>query len=325
MWNYIVEIEINEKFPDTVWEFGDDSANLHARIIMCLPAEGTIPIKVNSCRSSIVSGLYGCPHLPHQRPLIAMKRFSFPVAFFLSGMLLVSPAAALEMDDTLMLDPRSCQVEAGVNFHHYGTDFGITPVCNVADNLELRADGEWNSVGNGKHARDWFVQGKTVLRPVMPNRYGIALMASGNRHTMEDVHRMSYRLKMPVTFSYWDDAVLFHINAGLLHDVGSEGKRLTWGLGNEVTLSQRLSFMSEVMGTDQSNYLWGVGSDFVMHDRLTLSAEVTGKDMHSAEFSAGFTASLVPDRLELDVSYGNRVEWRREYDGVMLLLRWMIP
>lgn len=214
----------------------------------------------------------------------------------LSGVVLAGQAAAMEVDDATVIAPHSCQVEGTLYFHRHGTNKVLSPACNVGENLELQASGAWNRDG-GQFSRDWQLQGKTVLRPLETNGYGVALMASANRHAEAGERDMSYLVKVPLTFSLADDAVLLHLNAGVMHDKGEQGTRMVWGVGNEIALN----------------------------DRFSLIGEVFGQNKGKSGFQAGVRTRLMPEKLEMDVTYGNKLEWEKQHDGVMLQMRWMMP
>lgn len=84
---------------------------------------------------------------------------------------------------------------------------------------------------------------------------------------------------MPLSLSLATGSVLVHANAGGMY-AGDTGRRhFTWGLGTEVQLAERT---------------WFIGETF-------------GQDRNKPFFQIGLRHWLVPDRIQLDATYGERL------------------
>jgi hypothetical protein len=82
-----------------------------------------------------------------------------------------------------------------------------------------------------------------------------------------------------VTFSFRDDAVVVHANAGAVRPPERSAHHGTWGLGAEFRLNERVYFIPEVFN------------------------QVGGRPM----FQAGFRYWILPGRLQADATYGDRI------------------
>ena len=117
-------------------------------------------------------------------------------------------------------------------------------------------------------------------------RLVLALAAGSVGHPQAAARRDWYAYA-PVSFSLRDDALQVHANVGWLRDGAARRDRLTWGLGTEIQLSARAWLLAETFGQNQ------------------------GRPMHQL----GLRYSLVPDRVQLDATDGNR-------NGTHLRERW---
>ncbi len=193
---------------------------------------------------------------------------------------LVTPghaASPMVIDDARIVDAKACQVESWATGRRGSTEYAIQPACNVTGNLELAIGGTRTHAHGHSQTTDQLLQAKTVLRPLQTNGWGLALAAGSVGHPQAEARPDGYAY-VPVSFSLRDDAVLVHANIGWMRDGSVRRDRLTWGLGTEVELSARTWLIAEIF--DQSQ----------------------GRPMHQL----GLRHSLVADRVQLDVTYGNR-------------------
>lgn len=236
-----------------------------------------------------------------------MKKNILMAALIVSGFggLLTSQGAraagAMNVDDAQVLDAGKCQLETWGKFNHDGTERWLNPSCNLTGNLEVSWGNAWQRDAGGMYLATSQLQGKTVFREMTPGGYGIGMLAGASRQTNsgEDGHQRSWDVysKLLTSFSFRDDDVLVHTNVGFNRIGEEQTTRLSWGAGNETRLLPRLSFIGEVFGENK------------------------GKP----GYQAGVRTILVPDRVEMDLTYGNTFgrETRGRY--VVLGLRFITP
>ena len=219
----------------------------------------------------------------------------------LAGMQSAYAAGAMNVDDAQVLDANKCQLEAWGKFNRDGTERWLNPSCNLTGNLEVSWGNSWQRDATGLYLANSQLQGKTVFREMSPDSYGIGMLGGVVRQTDsgDDGRQRSwnYYSKLLTSFSFNDDAVLLHTNLGFIHRGKEQTTRLTWGLGNETRLIKHLSFIGEVFGENK------------------------GKP----SYQAGIRATLVPEHVELDLTYGNTfgADTRGRY--VVLGLRFITP
>ncbi|WP_231502070.1 hypothetical protein [Herbaspirillum sp. RV1423] len=213
-------------------------------------------------------------------------------------------AGAMNVDDAQVLGAGKCQLETWGKFNRGGTERWLNPSCNPTGNLEVSWGNAWQRDAAGMYLANSQLQGKTVFREMSPNSYGIGMLAgvvrqtdSGDGNDGGRQRSWNYYSKLLTSFSFKDDAVLLHTNLGFNHLGKEQTTRLSWGVGNETQLMDRLSFIGEVFGENK------------------------GKP----GYQAGVRATLVPERVELDLTYGNT--FGRETQGryVVLGLRFITP
>lgn len=83
---------------------------------------------------------------------------------------------------------------------------------------------------------------------------------------------------VPASFSFRDDRLVVHTNLGWLHERATGRDRMTWGVGSETRLSERAWLIAEAFGQNQ------------------------GK----AFYQFGLRYWLVPNRVQIDTTYGSR-------------------
>lgn len=185
-------------------------------------------------------------------------------------------ARPLITDDARIVDPKACQVESWVKRNRDSTEYWAIPACNFTGNLEVALGGARTHDAMGTRTSDVQMQAKTLFKPLETNGWGIGLAVGTVRHV--DIDRRDWYAYVPTSFSLRDDAVVVHTNVGFLRDGALRSDRLTWGLGTEVRLAERSWLIAETFGQQH------------------------GKALHQL----GVRHWLVPDRVQFDVTYGNR-------------------
>ena len=170
--------------------------------------------------------------------------------------LTASPAFAarpFNTDDARLVDAGGCQIETFVkNQRKFGErEAWFLPGCNPGGNLELTFGGL--NIRNDAEGRASAViaQGKTLLRPLQTNDYGVALTMGAVRQRPFAADPASYWspfFNLISSLSLQDDLVVIHANAGALDDRNTGVVRPTWGLGSEILVAPKLYAIIETYG-----------------------------------------------------------------------------
>lgn len=199
---------------------------------------------------------------------------------------LTNPAHAarpLIVDDARIVDAKACQVESWMQKNTGSVEFWALPACNFTGNLELTAGGAMSSgLGNSNNPNLQF-QAKTLFKDTEENGWGIGLVVgtvhsptiNTNRNWTGDLY--SY---IPLSFSFRDDRLIVNANMGWLYRRAESSRHhMTMGIGTEISLSRNLWFIAETFGQNH-------GKPF---------------------YHAGFRYWIVPDHIQIDTTYGNRM------------------
>lgn len=181
-------------------------------------------------------------------------------------------------DDAGLVAARSCQIEAWVQLHRDSTDYWALPACNLGGNLEITLGGALTRAAGHTQTRAQVLQAKTLFKPLPVNGWGIGLAAGTLRDAQAERDAHDWYAYVPASLSLRDDAVLLHGNLGWLRSGQDRRHRLTWGVGAEARATERSAWFIETYGEDRGRPFYHLG---LRHE-------------------------LVPGRLQIDASYGNR-------------------
>lgn len=179
-------------------------------------------------------------------------------------------------DDAGIVDAKACQFESWVKTNPDSTEIWALPACNFTGNLELTLGGALTREAGQTRTTDVQAQGKTIFKPLEANGWGMGIAAGMVRDLRADAS--DWYAYVPTSFSFRDNAVVVHTNLGWLREGETRRNRLTWGVGTEVRLAEHTWLIAETFGQDQ---------DQPFHQ-------------------LGLRHWLVPDRIQLDATYGNR-------------------
>jgi hypothetical protein len=199
--------------------------------------------------------------------------------------ILASPAwgaRPMITDDARIVDPKACQVESWVRTNAASRESWALPACNPTGWAELTFGGaRTRAADEGTATSDVLMQAKTIIRPLETNGWGVGLAVGAVRHpNVDGADRFPGDVYgyVPVSVSFADDAVVGHLNLGGLRRKEEGRNYLTWGLAAETLLNERLYLITEAFGQH-------VGNPF---------------------YQAGLRIWLVPNRVQVDTTYGNR-------------------
>jgi hypothetical protein len=102
---------------------------------------------------------------------------------------------------------------------------------------------------------------------------------------------------VPASFSFRDDRIVLHTNLGWLREKSRNADRMSWGVGSETRLNARTWLIAEVFGQDGSKPF----------------------------YQAGLRHWLIPDRVQIDATYGNRIDGISEERWFSVGLRLLSP
>ncbi len=190
----------------------------------------------------------------------------------------VQAARPMVTDDARIVDAKACQLESWIKGNRDSTEYWALPACNFTGNLELTFGGALTREDGRTRTTDVVMQGKTLFKPLDTNGWGIGLAAGMVRHPQADAGTRDWYAYVPASFSFRDDAVVVHTNLGWLREGEIRRDRLTWGLGTEARFAERTWLIAETFGQNQ-------GKPF---------------------YQLGLRHWLVPARVQLDATYGNR-------------------
>ena len=187
-------------------------------------------------------------------------------------------ARPLITDDARLVDAKACQVESWVRTNKDSKEYWALPACNFTGNLELTFGGARTSEATGTRTTDIMLQGKTLFKTLEPNGWSIGLAAGAVRHPADSKRVSELYSYVPASFSYFSDKLVIHTNVGALHNTLTSSTRGTWGVGTETALIENTWFIAEAF------------------------RQKSGRPF----FQVGVRHRIVPNRVQVDATYGNR-------------------
>lgn len=215
---------------------------------------------------------------------------------------LAAPAAEaarpMITDDARIVDEKSCQIESWMKKSRDGSESWALPACNFTGNLELAAGAVHVRDTVGGRTTDLTLQGKTLFRPLAPNDWGVGLVAGVLHHPQSDAGGRDWYAYVPASVSFRDDRFVLHGNLGWLREQEVGAHRLTWGVGSETQLGGRSWLIAETFGQNQGRPSYQVGlRHWIVPDRLQVDATVGdrfGGDDRERWFSIGLRWLSLP-------------------------------
>jgi hypothetical protein len=207
-------------------------------------------------------------------------------------------ARPLVTDDARLTNAHSCQLESWVRAYEGGREMWALPACNFGENFEVTlGGGVYRNQEENYRTEDWIVQFKTLFKPLETNGWGWGLAAGHVKHT--DIQPGPNQLGntyfyVPVSFSLRDDAVIVHLNMGMLRDKQASELKASMGLGAEFKLGGPFKGIAEVFGDNTQNPFYQLGVRY----------------------------SLVPEVFQVDGTLGQQVNGDSESRWLSIGLRW---
>jgi hypothetical protein len=239
-------------------------------------------------------------------PAAADARIFALTAFAVLGHLAASPHAhagrPMTTEDARILDPKACQVESWTRSTRDSTEYWLVPACNPFGPFELAYGGALSHEdGSGTAFTDNVVQVKTVVRPLEANGWGWGISVGTDRHLHRDGGNGwpgDAYANVPVSFSFRDDEIVMHVNAGFVRRRELHRDFATWGLGSEIRVRDGLLVLPEVFGNDRGRPFYQLGLRYwVVKDWFEIDGTVGNRltgETSGRSFSIGFHAQWPP-------------------------------
>lgn len=223
-------------------------------------------------------------------------------ALLLAALCLPAQAARpMITDDARVVDAKSCQIESWLRSSSEGSpQLWAVPGCAPVDKLELAVGGARQSIEGEPRLSDSLAQAKLLLRPLRPDDWGLALtLGRAVVHSAVPTRTAaaSHFLNLPISQSLQGDALVLHLNLGHRQDSQTRRGVSTWGLGSEWQLRPGLQLIAETYGES--------GSRAFVH--------------------GGLRYWLVPDRVQIDTTYGTQTRWGGSQRWLSVGLRLLSP
>jgi hypothetical protein len=180
-------------------------------------------------------------------------------------------------DDARLTDAGACQVESWAHIHGGQRELWALPACNPGGNFELTLGGVLSFTDGTQNGGATVIQMKTLFKPLATNGYGIGF-AAGYATQPGSTRTGNPYFYVPLSFSLADDRLVIHTNLGYTRERENQATRFTWGLGSEIQLSNRSYVIAESYGQDKGRAL----------------------------FQMGLRHWIVPNRIQIDTTYGSQ-------------------
>ncbi len=174
-------------------------------------------------------------------------------------------------DDATIVD--HCQVESWWQRDSSEQSLWVLPACNFAGV-------EW-SLGGAKTGRNepnlYALSAKTELKQLEPNHYGLTVEVG---HEFSPGHTLNNatHINLALTKGWLDDQLHLHVNMGRL-------------------------FQQQA----HDNWTTGIAAQWQLVSSQWIFAELFREAAGRPNYQLGYFVEVLPERLQLDVSYGNKL------------------
>lgn len=199
-------------------------------------------------------------------------------------------------DDARLTTEGSCQVETWTRLYRNSQEYWLLPACNPTGNLELTFGGgrarydDDSATANS----DYVLQVKKLLRKLERNDFGWGLAAGTVRHPSvnPDPNLLGNTYAyIPLSVSFANDLLVVHLNSGWAREHVTNRNLVTWGVGTEWNVSERIIWMAEAFGDSHpKTYLQAGGRFSLIPQLLQIDATIgqnAGGDSASRWISLG--------------------------------------
>lgn len=214
-----------------------------------------------------------------------MRRLPLPALPLAAALVAAQGAHAARpmiTDDARIVDPQACQLETWGKrgFQDGIREFWALPACNPMGNLEITVGGNRSDYEQEEVVRSLVVQGKTLFRRLEGDDWAVGLVAGGVKSSPSNRGGPSLLYAyVPLTVARFDNRLILHFNLGANHNYESGQSAVNWGAGAEIAV-------------------WGERAYFI--------GEVYDDTRRRTEYQVGLRVWLVPNRVQIDTTYGGQ-------------------
>ncbi len=193
-------------------------------------------------------------------------------------------------DDARLTTAGSCQLETWSRAYKASTEFWMLPACNPSGNLEITFGGGRATYADSStnSNSDYVFQAKTLLKKLDTNGLGYGFAVGTVLHPAinpgPNLLGNTY-VYAPVSISFNDDKFIIHTNIGYMKENGTNKNIATWGIGSELNVSDRVTWMIESYGDNRFNTYWQAGGRFSLIPRLLQIDSTTGRGISNVNAS----------------------------------------
>ncbi len=191
-------------------------------------------------------------------------------------------ARPMNTDDANIVDEKSCQLETWAKTTRTSLERWAMPGCNLGGELEWTVGGNAQTEDAVGKTQFWVGQVKKRWVPVGENSVGISTTVgtmTTRPATADRPNDKDYYLNVPITVPLGHERFV-HLNAGWVQHQSLGVSRATWGVGGELPLSLSVIAIAETYGEQN-----------------------TGR----ARYQVGLRVWAVPQRVQIDTTYGNQL------------------
>ncbi len=216
-----------------------------------------------------------------------MKRFGV-VLLMLTGHEFSLAARPFVTDDARLTNEGQCQLESWSRRYRNSSESWALPACNPFGNFEVSLGTGVAHDAEGVRTQDYIIQGKTLMRKLSTNDWGWGIAVG---HVMHPAVNPGPNLLgntyayIPISRSFQQDAVIMHVNVGLLKDKATGNHKTTWGVGSELKLGSRLLGIAEAFGDSSASPYVQTGFRYSIRPDLFQVDMTVGRQQHSTSDS----------------------------------------
>jgi hypothetical protein len=181
-------------------------------------------------------------------------------------------------DDARIVDEGACQLETWVRRADGASDLWALPACNFGADTELSLGFARLAGEAGNESTDIVLQAKHLLRPLERDGWGSAVVVGyATRRALSPSRDLlgDFYATLLNSFAFTQERFVLHTNLGYLHLREVHADRATWGVGAEAMLTPAAWLIAESFGQNVGKPWWQAGLRFwVVPQRVQLDATV---------------------------------------------------
>ncbi|MEY4157188.1 MAG: hypothetical protein RJB64_1909, partial [Pseudomonadota bacterium] len=135
----------------------------------------------------------------------------------------------------------------------------------------------------GVRTQDYILQGKTLMRKLSTDDWGWGIAIGHIQHPAvnpgPNLMGNTYAY-IPISRSFKQDAIIMHMNVGVLKDKATGNHKTTWGVGAELKLGSRLLGIAEAFGDSSASPYFQTGFRYAIRPDLFQVDMTVGKQQH---------------------------------------------